>query len=117
VPSLTINPARIVQARHRRGFSQPDVAFRLRERGHKTDTATISRWETGKNTPHGNIIPDLAAVLGVTIDKLYERSESGDDEEDEAALRRLARTALDRGQDDLALELIERAVRRAEARA
>jgi len=90
-------------------MTQEDVAFRLRQRGHKANGRSIRRWESGQHAPHANIVPDLAAVLGVTIEKLYERSESGDDDdEDEAALRRLAHQLIDRKQDDLALQLLER---------
>jgi len=103
-----INPQRIYEARDGRKLTQEDVAFGLRQRGHKANGRSIRRWESGQHAPHANIVPDLAAVLGVTIEKLYERSESGDDEEDEAALRRLAHQLIDRRQDDLALQLLER---------
>jgi transcriptional regulator with XRE-family HTH domain len=104
--ATTLNPKRISQARLRAGLSQGDVAYALRQRGHKTDAMTVSRWERGQNTPHANVIPDMAAVLGVTIEHLYERSESGDDdEEDELALRRIADQLIDRNQDDLAAAL------------
>lgn len=90
-------------------MTQAEVAFRLRQRGHKANERSISRWESGLHAPHANMVPDIAAVLDVTIEKLYERSESGDDdEEDEAALRRLAHQLIDRKQDDLALQLLER---------
>ena len=89
-------------------MTQEDVAYGLRQRGHKANGRSIRRWESGQHAPHANIVPDLAAVLGVTIEKLYERSESGDDDEDEAALRRLAHQLIDRKQDDLALQLLER---------
>jgi transcriptional regulator with XRE-family HTH domain len=108
--TVCINPNRINQARLGAGMTQADVAFRLRQRGHKANERSIRRWESGQHAPHANMVPDLAAVLGVTIEKLYERSESGDeDDEDEVALRRLAHMAIDRGQDDLAVELVERA--------
>ncbi len=107
---MRLNPGQIANARRHAGLTQAGVAFALRERGHNgVEPVSVSRWERGKGTPHANVIADLASVLGVRIEKLYERSESGDDEEDEAALRRLARSALDRGHDDLAVELIERA--------
>ncbi len=93
-------------------MTQADVSFRLRQRGHKANERSIRRWESGQHAPHANMVPDLAAVLGVTIETLYERSESGDDdEEDEAALRRLAHELIDRKQDDLALQLLERVQR------
>lgn len=104
--TATLNARRIYAARLAAGLSQDDVAFRLRQRGHKANDQSVRRWETGANTPRANIIPDLAAVLGVTIEHLYERSESGDDdEEDEVALRRIAQQLIERNQDDLAAAL------------
>lgn len=105
-----INPKRILEARLRAGLTQDEVAYRLRQRGHKANGRSIRRWESGQHAPHANIVPNLAAVLGVEIEKLYERSESGDDDEEEAAaLRRFAHRAIDAGQDDLAMDLLERA--------
>ena len=101
-----INPKRISEARLRAGLTQADVAVALRQRGHGADSMSVSRWERGQNVPHANIIPDLAAVLGVTIEHLYERTQSGDDdEEDEVALRRIAQELIGRGEDDLAAAL------------
>lgn len=107
---MTLSGRKLYEARLRSGMTQTDVAFGLRDRGHsKASLLSVGRWERGENTPHANMIPDLAAVLGVTIESLYERSESGDeDEEEEAALRRLAKSAFDRQQDDLAMELLDR---------
>lgn len=105
----SVNGQRIVEARTKARMTQMDVAFRLRERGHNTGPLQVGRWERGENEPRSNMIPDLAAVLGVTIESLYERSESGEDEEDEeAALRRLAQSAFERQQDDLAMQLLDR---------
>lgn len=105
-----INPRRIHQARLAAGKTQDDIGYELRQRGHKANGRSIRRWESGQHAPHANIVPDLAAVLGVQIEHLYEKSESGDDdEEQEAALRRLAHMAIDAGQDDMAVELLQRA--------
>lgn len=107
-----MNPRQISQARLRAGLTQNDVAYALRARGHKTDGVSVSRWERGENAPRANVIPDLAAVLGVTIEKLYERSESGDDDDEEAdepmrRLRAVASELASRGlADDLAAELL-----------
>lgn len=103
-----INPQRILEARKARGLTQDDVAFQLRQRGHKANGRSIRRWEAGAHAPHANIIPDLAAVLGVTIEKLYEQSESGDDDDDEASMRRIAQRLIERRQYDLAADLMTR---------
>ena len=107
MPTATINPKRIFEARDRQKLSQDEVAFRLRKLGHKANSQSIHRWETGQHTPRANIVPDLAAVLGVTIETLYERSESGDDEDEDEMLRRLLVSAVQRGHDDLVGELWE----------
>lgn len=104
-----VNPTRIYQARLDAGLTQADVAYRIRTHGHKANERSIRRWESGQHAPHANVVPALAEALGISIDRLYEQTESGDgDEEDEAALRRLAHIAIDRDQPDMALALLER---------
>lgn len=103
-----INPNRINQARLSADMSQADVAFRLREKGHKATERSIRRWETGQHAPHANVVPDLAIALGVSIDDLYATEDSAGEEEDEAALRRLAHIAIDRDQPDIASVLLDR---------
>ena len=102
-----INPHRVNQARLSAGMTQADVAYRLRERGHKANERSIRRWESGQHAPHANVVPALAEALGVTIDDLYTSSET-DEEEDEAALRRLAHIAIDKDQPDIASVLLDR---------
>jgi transcriptional regulator with XRE-family HTH domain len=109
--TTSLNPHQISQARARSGLSRAEVAYRLRQRGHKANENSLRRWESGAHAPHANIIPDLAAVLGVTIEKLYERSESGDDDDEEAdetvrRLRLVASQLATRDLDDLAAELL-----------
>ncbi len=104
-----INSQRIYDARLAKDMSQADVAYKLRERGHKATERSIRRWETGVNAPHANVVPALAEALGITIETLYEQNGADDDEEeDEAALRRLAHIAIDRDQPDMALALLGR---------
>lgn len=109
--ATAINPRQISQARLRAGLTQNDVAHTLRERGHKADGVSVSRWERGQNAPRSNIIPDLAAVLGVRIEELYERSESGDDDDEETdepvrRLRQISSELAQLNRDDLAAELL-----------
>lgn len=102
-----INPKRINQARLAADMSQADVAYRLRQHGHKATERSIRRWETGQHAPHANIVPVLADALGVSIDELYESTGSDDEEEDEAAvLRRIAHQLIDRDQGDIAADLL-----------
>ncbi len=60
---------------HRRflGLSQEDLRRRLERRGIRTTQSTVSRWEKGELAPPGDVLPDLAAVLGTTLDDLEER--------------------------------------------
>jgi len=102
-----INPKRINQARLAADMSQADVAYRLRQHGHKATERSIRRWETGQHAPHANIVPVLADALGISIDELYESTGSDDDEEDEAAVfRRIAHQLIDRDQGDIAADLL-----------
>jgi len=104
-----INSQRIYDARLAKDMSQADVAYKLREHGHKATERSIRRWETGVNAPHANVVPALAEALGITIETLYEQDGADDEEEeDETALRRLAHIAIDRDQPDMALALLER---------
>ncbi len=102
-----INSQRIYDARLAKDMSQADVAYKLRQHGHKATERSIRRWETGVNAPHANVVPALAEALGISIEKLYEQSDD-DDEEDEAVLLRLAHVALDTDQPDMAMALIDR---------
>ncbi len=119
--TVCVNAKRINQARLRAGMTQADVAYKLREQGHKANERSIRRWESGQHAPHANVVPALAEALGVSIDALYERSDSDDEEEDEAAvLRRIAHQLIDRGQPDLAADLlgqVKALTARSEARA
>ncbi len=102
-----INSRRLHSARLAKDMSQADVAYKLREHGHKATERSIRRWESGQHAPHANVVPALAEALGVTIDALYEQTEASDDEEDEAAvLRRIAHQLIDRDQSDLASDLL-----------
>jgi DNA-binding XRE family transcriptional regulator len=113
-----IDPKRINQARLKAGMTQDDVAYRLRERGHKANARSIRRWESGQHAPHANVVPDLAAVLGVQIEDIYQQNGGeleDDSDEDEAALRRMAHQMIDRGHEDIASDLLHR-VRQMKAR-
>ncbi len=77
----TVSPNRIYQARLAAGLTQAEVAHRLRSNGlSKVSERSIRRWESGKNTPHANVVPHIARVLSVEIGELY-----GADEDDEEA--------------------------------
>lgn len=65
-------------------MTQAEVAHRLRSNGlPKVGERSVRRWETGKNTPHANVVPHIAQVLGVEIEQLYG---SEDDDEEELAM-------------------------------
>lgn len=74
-------PARIYKARLRNGMTQEGLAEAIRARGVKATERYVRRWEKGVNVPRADVVPALAAALGVTIDSLY--GDNGDDEDDE----------------------------------
>lgn len=47
-------------------FTQEDVAVKL-----NIDRSTIAKWETGEAMPRADKLPQLARVLGCTIDELF----------------------------------------------
>jgi len=102
-----VDPRRIYKARLRAGLTQADVAYKLRQHGHRANERSIRRWESGQHAPHANVVPALAEALGVAIEGLYQNGSGSDDEdEDEAALRRLAHQLIDRDQPDIASDLL-----------
>lgn len=101
-----INPKRINQARLAAAMSQADVAYRLRQHGHKATERSIRRWESGQHAPHANVVPILAEALGISIGSLYEQSEDDDEDDEVVVLRRIAHQLIDRGQTDLASDLL-----------
>lgn len=82
-----VNPARIFDIRSAAGLTQADVAYRIRQHGHKANERSIRRWESGQHAPHANVVPALADALGVTIEALYQRDESDDALTDDRAER------------------------------
>ena len=38
-------------------------------------TSTVAMWESGENVPRADKLPDLARVLGCTVDDLFRDSE------------------------------------------
>lgn len=45
------------------------------------DQTAISRWEKGKSYPVSSKLPEIAAVLGCTIDELFEREDVKESDE------------------------------------
>lgn len=66
----TVDAGKIREARGKN--TREVIAHALRQRGHATDAKAIWRWETGKNQPSARVLPDLAEVLGLKIDDLFE---------------------------------------------
>lgn len=57
-------------ARLARGWSQTDLAMKLRERGLKTDHPRVSDWEHGRAVPGGLALAALVVELGLPIEAL-----------------------------------------------
>lgn len=56
----------IKKRRHELGLSQKDIAFTL-----DTTSTTVSLWEKGRK-PTAKFFPELAEVLGVSVEQLME---------------------------------------------
>lgn len=56
--------------RRKKDLTQMELAVIL-----GVDQTAISRWEKGKGFPSAGKLPEVAAVLGCTIDELFERED------------------------------------------
>ena len=63
---------RIREARKKCGLSQIDLADAM-----EVSRQTVSKWETGESAPEINKLPQLAKVLGVSLDWLFAEGASG----------------------------------------
>ena len=57
-------------ARVKAGLSVAEVMEAL-----KVSDAAVYQWETGKNTPKGKRLPEVAKLYGCTIDELLKEDE------------------------------------------
>ena len=57
---------KIVDLRKARGMTQKELASKL-----GITVQAVSRWETEKCCPDIQLLPDIAQILGVTIDELF----------------------------------------------
>ena len=62
---------RIKELREAAGLSQNDLVHLA-----KVDQAAVSRWENGQAMPRSSKLPELADILGCTIDALFGREQS-----------------------------------------
>ena len=60
---------RIKALREAAGLTKTELA-----RAMEVDLAAVHRWETGTAMPQASKLPKLAAVLGVTVNDLYDPS-------------------------------------------
>lgn len=58
----------IKEARKKRGLTQIEMAKMMGEK-----QSTISMWETGSNIPRASKLPQIAKILGCTVDELFEK--------------------------------------------
>lgn len=49
-------------------LTQEDIAYKL-----NIDRSAIAKWETGEAMPRADKLPQLAQILGCTIDELFAR--------------------------------------------
>lgn len=64
----------VKQHRMRAGLRQEDIAEKL-----GIDRSTVAKWEAGESLPRADKLPQLARLLGCTVDDLL-----GDGERDSA---------------------------------
>ncbi len=57
---------RLKYCREQKGFSQTDIAEKL-----GVTQQAIAKWETGEAMPRADKLPQLAKILGCTIDALF----------------------------------------------
>lgn len=103
-----VNPGRLLELRTAAKLTQADVAYRIRQHGHKANERSIRRWESGQHAPHANVVPSLAEALGVSIESLYAQEDGADEEEDKMHLRRVAHVLIDKGEHQMAIDLLGR---------
>lgn len=60
----------IKERRRALGMTQGDLAALL-----SADRTTVAKWELGQAAPRAGQLPQLAKVLGCTIDELYGKEE------------------------------------------
>lgn len=60
----------IRECRKRIGLSQNELSKIL-----NVDQTAVSMWETGKSMPQASKLPQIAKILGCTVDELFEKQE------------------------------------------
>lgn len=53
--------------REKRGLTQKEIADAM-----SIDTSTVTKWETGESRPRADKLPEIAKLLGCTIDDLFD---------------------------------------------
>ena len=61
----------IVGARRSKGMTQQELADLL-----KTTRSTVAMWESGESFPRADKLPQIARILGCTIDDLFRDNEN-----------------------------------------
>ncbi len=61
----------IKKSRKEMGLTQQELADRL-----NISSKTVSRWESGIQLPDVALVPEIARVLGITVNELYGMNES-----------------------------------------
>lgn len=62
----------IQNLRNKNNFTQEQLANKL-----NVDRSTIAKWETGEAMPRADKLPEIAKILGCTIDDLFKSEEEG----------------------------------------
>lgn len=79
-------PEKLRSLREERKMSRDTLAHEIRARGTTGTTARgIAFWEQGTHSPSGDVIPLIAASLGVDIAELFTDDEQAASDDEEAA--------------------------------
>lgn len=55
--------------RKQNGLTQEELAKKL-----NLERSTIAKWESGHSLPRADMLPDIAKILGCTVDKLLQNT-------------------------------------------
>lgn len=69
---------RIKELREQSEITQEALALKL-----QVDRSTVTKWETGESRPRADKFPELARILGCTIDALFDEGKEAADNADD----------------------------------
>ena len=65
----------LIELRKKACVTQEQLAAQL-----SIDRSTVAKWETGESRPRADKFPELARILGCTIDALFDEGKDGEND-------------------------------------